>query len=259
MNLRSGAAIKDRMDKAMKSSRETLRKRGWFEQTDLDKLQNKTYEELLHLVDCSDPIGRTSAIHLLGLNYSDKEEFISKVLRQLCSEKCLYTKIEICNALEKGKIDAARQMIGYLGKIGNNQHKKLPLVVSQKNSYPLPRDIIARTLGRMSVGVLPLMLEVLESDDDEKISEVLDAIGYMVFYNKKLGSLKNWMHIIGVMDRFPGNQVLIWKGLMCLSAFALDESIQRLEEVRYNDEESLLAKEARRSLKRIQKNPRRNF
>ena len=38
------------------------------------------------------------------------------------------------------------------------------------------------------------------------------------------------------MDRFPDNQLLIWKGLTCLSSFALHESIQRLEEVRSNDE-----------------------
>ena len=211
------------------------------------------------MVDSSDPVGRTSAIHLLGLNYSDEEKFISKILHQLCSKKCLYTKIEICSILERSSANTARQMICYLGKIGNNQHKNLPLGVSQKNSYPLPRDIIARTLGRMSVGVLPLMLEVLETDDAERIFEVLDAIGYMVFYNKELGSLKNLTYIIEMMDRFPDNQFLIWKGLTCLSAFALHESIQRLEEIKSNDEENLLAKEARRSLKKIQKNPKRTF
>ena len=251
--------IKQKMGKAQKSSRKALRKRGQFEQTDLDKLQNKSYDELLNMLDSSDTVGRTSVIHLLGLNYSDEEKFISKILHQLCSEKCLYTKIEICNILERSSANTARQMICYLGKIGNNQHKNLPLGVSQKNSYPLPRDIIARTLGRMSIVVLPLMLEVLETDDAERISEVLDAIGYMVFYNNELGSLKNLMHIIGVMDRFPNNQVLIWKGLMCLSAFTLDESIRKLEEVCAKDGESLLAKEASRSLKMSQKNPKRNL
>ena len=40
-------------------------------------------------------------------------------------------------------------MVEYLGQIGNNQHKVLPTNGFNKKSYPLPRDIIARTLAHM--------------------------------------------------------------------------------------------------------------
>lgn len=245
------------MDKEMKSSRDALRRRGKCEQADLDDLQYKSYEELLGMVDSSDPIKRTSAIHLLGASYRLKQELILKILSRLSIEKCLYTRIEICSILERGNADTARQMIAYLGKIGNNQHRKLPLAVSQKNAYPLPRDIIARTLGRMTSEVLPLFLDVLETDDEEKIVEIIDAIGFMVFYNKELGSSENLTYIIKVMDRFSDNQILIWKSLTCLSAFPMERSIRRLEEVRSNKEGSLFAKEASRSLKIIHKNSNR--
>ncbi|MCC0704505.1 hypothetical protein IC213_15705 [Clostridioides sp. ES-S-0049-02] len=55
-------------------------------------------------------------------------------------------------------------------------------------SYPLARDIITRSLARMNVEILPVLFDVLESDDRIKISEVIDAIGFMIFYNQEVAS-----------------------------------------------------------------------
>ena len=68
------------------------------------------------------------------------------------------------------------QNIIYLAKIGKNQYKELPSEPSRKKSYPLPRDIIARTLAKMDTSIMPFLMKVLKEDDLSKISEVIDAI-----------------------------------------------------------------------------------
>lgn len=75
-------------------------------------------------------------------------------------------------------------MFEYLGKIGNNQHKVLPSNGFNKNNYPLPRDIIARTLAHMNEVILPELLDVLKSNNILAIREVIDAIGFICFYHK---------------------------------------------------------------------------
>lgn len=69
--------------------------------------------------------------------------------------------LKICNTLEKGNLKTAEQMIPYLGRIGHNQHLCLLNKVLKKSSYPLPRDIIARSLGKMDGTILPALLKVL--------------------------------------------------------------------------------------------------
>lgn len=81
-------------------------------------------------------------------------------VRHLSVEKCLYTRLAIYEAVEKGDRETALQMIPLLGKIGGSQHKDLPDRVLQKKSYPLPWDIIAHSLAKISLGVLPVLLQV---------------------------------------------------------------------------------------------------
>lgn len=139
----------------MISSRENLRKRGMIEQIDIDSIISLSYSELISLIDSKSSIERSASIHLLSNKVScDNEDFVAVLLKRLSIEKSLYTKIEICNALEKGSEKTARQMVQYLGCIGNNQHRWLPDRISKKISYPLPRDIIARSLGKMNGSII---------------------------------------------------------------------------------------------------------
>lgn len=139
----------------MISSRENLRKRGMIEQIDIDSIISLSYSELISLIDSKLSIERSASIHLLSNKVScDNEDFVAVLLKRLSIEKSLYTKIEICNALEKGSEKTARQMVQYLGCIGNNQHRWLPDRISKKISYPLPRDIIARSLGKMNGSII---------------------------------------------------------------------------------------------------------
>jgi hypothetical protein len=161
----------------------------------------------------------------------------------------LYTKNAICRKLEQGGPDTASQMIKLLGRIGNNQYKQLPDRSSRKKSYPLPRDIIARSLGRMSVGVYPVLIDVLQCKKTETISEALDAIGYMTFYNKQLSTENNAQAAFNVMDEYSNNSLILWKAIICLSAFPSEKTKMILES--FINQNNLLGEEANRSLKLI--------
>ncbi|SNT27931.1 hypothetical protein SAMN05446037_10721 [Anaerovirgula multivorans] len=233
----------------MKSSKEDLLKRGFAVQEDIALLSGKPQEELLDLLHSDNAIIRTASAYNLSSTKQNKKIVTDELLKQLSVEKCLYTKLAICESLEKGDIDTAKQMINYLGKIGNNQHKQLPDKVSLKKSFPLPRDIIARSLGKMSVIVFPVLIDVLQSCDIEKISEALDAIGFMVFYNQQLSNEKNAQAIYDVMEKHQDSSLFLWKGILCLSAFPLVKSKKILEG--FISQNNLLGEEAKRSLNLI--------
>lgn len=238
----------------MKSSKESLEKRGLVEENDKIKYLTMPIDELFKYMNSDKATERTSAIYALSRIYKcDEEKIISELLKRLSIEKALYTKIEICNALEKGNEKTAEMMVCYLGKIGNNQHKILPLKVSEKKSYPLPRDIIARTLAKMNTNILLTLMKILETEEKDKISEALDAIGFMIFYNKDLATLDNLNVIINVLKKYKNCEMIVWKVTLCLSAFPISKSIEILEEIEESQYSQVIVNEAKRSLNLIKK------
>ena len=72
-------------------------------------------------------------------------------------EKKLYPKIALCETLAVCAELSIEPLIGLLGQIGNNQERKIPETGFYKVSYPLPRDIAARTICRLGIiAILPL-------------------------------------------------------------------------------------------------------
>ncbi len=229
-----------------------LQKRGYVEDTDLTKYNNYEVEQLYKLLNSKIAIERTTAIRLISNNNdSDDLHFNSLLLEMLLKEKALYTRLEICNALEKGNQDTCKMMINYVGKIGNNQHKQVPSKVSKKKSYPLPRDIIARTLGKMNLNNLNVLLSVLNDNDFSKISEVLDSIGYMIFYNQELNTLDNFKSIKKTTEKYFENELILWKCVECLSAFKLVENEKYLNSLKSRIKNNTILLEIDRSLKFI--------
>lgn len=227
----------------MKSTTKALKKRGMATTEEITALSKLSFTELILNLNHTDASIRSAAAVNL-------QPFIDTaadaLLTQLQNEQCLYTRIAICESLELGNIETAKKMTAYLGSIGNNQHRILPLKVSAKKSFPLPRDIIARSLGRMDVAVYPALMEVLESNHTKQICEVLDAIGYMVFYNSVLATDENCNKIISLSNRYPENQIILWKMILCLSAFPCRKSVDIL--LKFELEESIIGLEAQRSL-----------
>jgi HEAT repeat protein len=173
---------------------------------------------------------------------------IRRFLHHLKQEKKLYTKIELCDALLKGGVQSAKIMVEYLGKIGNNQHTVLPAKSFNKTSYPLPRDIIARTLAHMKEEILPVLMDVLKTNNIPAIREVIDAIGFLCFYNNIHTNthLTNAL-ILCLRTNFTDN-IIRWKLVTAFGSFNDSNIIQALKELEENDLQLDIRNEAKRSL-----------
>lgn len=201
------------------------------------------------LIDSKHPPERTAAIRLLSNRLNSEDlDFVNALLKRLCIEKSLYTKIEIGKALECGGVKTAEQMIKYLGRIGRNQHKCLPQRTSLKKSYPLPRDLVARSLGKMNGEILPVLMNVLKGNDRTKVLEVIDAIGFLLFYNAEYIKKQYFEAVIDVIDKYSKDELVVWKCVRCLSAFQSQKSIDYLIHILNNNQNDIIKCEVKRSL-----------
>lgn len=233
----------------MKSNAETLRKRGYLTEEDWRRLRENPAETLRRMLSSKEAAERSAAVRTLTEHGEAKDPALADVLlKMLCREKCLYTRLELCHALEQGGRKTAERMIQYLGRIGNNQYSDLPERPSSKKSYPLPRDIIARTLGKMGHEVLPALLDVLRGWDESKISEAIDAAGYFLFYHPQYADHESCRIILDTMDRFSSNNMIVWKCVTCLSAFHTGESAEKLMLLKNQPPSKTIRLEAERSL-----------
>lgn len=232
----------------MKTKINDLKNRGYITDKDIVNYNNLSLDEIISLLDSFKSYERTIAIRLLYNKEISNNNIIKKLLDKLKQEKSLYTKIEICKYLKK--YNNCDLMIKYLGIIGNNQYKEIGKT-SNKKSYPLPRDIIARTLGKTNEKNIDILFKVLDTNNMIQISEVIDAIGYMIFYNENLDTLDNFNIITKNIERYFNNELILWKLITCLSAFNSKECINYLYELdkRINNEK--LLKEIKRSIKLI--------
>lgn len=236
----------------MKSNEEDLRKRGMAGERDIKLLENLSTEDLFEKINSPIAAERSAATILLRSRCEiDNKDYILLLLERLEKEKSLYTKIELCNTLEKGNITTALVMCNYLGKIGNNQYLTIADTVSKKKSFPLQRDIIARTLSRMDKIVFPVLLEQLDTLDKAKVAELLDAIGYMAFYNPDLANPENFRYILHTYEKYEEDILIIWKIALCCSGFSIKESIELLNNIQFTYTHPTVKAESERSLKLI--------
>lgn len=233
----------------MNSDIETLRSRGYIENYDYSEFVTLERDELVCLLQDKEPVKRSIAAKVISTKFCmDDVEITNILLEQLSKERKLYTRLEICSSLEQGEEITAREMVRYLGKIGKNQHKVLPKRPSLKVSYPLPRDMIAGSLARMNTKIMPVLLEVLESDDEHKISEVLDAIGFMAFYDRKAVTNETLDQVLVVLEKYKSKDIITWKGIISLSGFPLQKSVEYLNKIVKETNNELFLGEAKRAL-----------
>lgn len=106
----------------MKSSEETLRKRGMAFEEERSLCESAAQSTLLDLLRHGTPSQKSAACECIDMN---DREAVKLVLDHLCQEQHLYTRIAFCECLERGNQECAQEMWEYLGKIGPNQHKVL--------------------------------------------------------------------------------------------------------------------------------------
>ena len=238
----------------MKRSAQELRNRGCASDTDLQQLAFADDETLLGLLHSGTPVQRTAAATLLATRPVGKTAaFFTAALATLQTETRLYTRLALCSALQQGGPAAAQQMVPFLGKIGNNQYQTPPAHASQKKSYPLPRDIIARSLARMGTDALPALLAVLRQGTDVQVSEALDAVGFLLFYQPGPAPQTALKAVLGTLQRYPGNDLVLWKCAGCLCAFGDTQSTTLLQNLAAQVASPAVRAQAARSLRLLAK------
>lgn len=203
----------------MKSTQAALKSRGFLEKQDKLSSSELSFEEKIMLLQSSIAVERTLGARLLSSE--NKEKAIPLLIEALKTEKKLYSKIEICNTLISFGLPAVKPLIGQLGKIGNNQHKIIPQEKFNKKSYPLPRDISARTLANMGAIALPHLLETLHTENRSQLSEAIDSIGYICFYDYQEHVFEK---LILCFEENKANELIRWKIMRAMSAFPESKS-----------------------------------
>jgi hypothetical protein len=232
----------------MKSTNEQLKNRGFAFDEDIVVYKNYTENELLKLLRDKEAYKRTISIKLLSEN--PKEKYIPLFCEMLKTEKKLYTKIELCNSLEKYGEKSIPFLIPLLGTIGDNHHKKIEIVDINKKSYPLPRDIAGRILIRIGPKVFPELKKIIrENKNANQISESLEVIGHIT------GNYKNYEMEKTLIDYFHknrGNEFPEWKLVRAFQSFNSREIKTLLKNVIKEHKNKIIVEEAKRSIQRIE-------
>ncbi|PKM48908.1 MAG: hypothetical protein CVV02_18275 [Firmicutes bacterium HGW-Firmicutes-7] len=231
----------------MKSNEEQLKSRGYVEDIDLKNYSDLSKEELLSYLNSKEAFKRTVAGKVIK-KYKETS-ILTELISSLIVEKKLYTKIALSESIGEYGEDACCLLIEYLGKVGKNQYKELPDKPFDKSNYPLPRDIIARTICKIGIPALKQLRECLHTGSYEQILEAIDAIGFISYYEND-NSCQN--DIIILMDKYKSDNLMLWKLIRALQSFANDEVLDLLKRFIFSNIKQHQW-EALRSIEQIQK------
>jgi HEAT repeat protein len=208
------------------------KKRGEISKADLEPYIDFSTAKLIEILESSEAQKRTIAATILG----DKSDTgaIKSLAHALKTEKALYSRIAISEALGKMGELAVVPVADLLGQIGNNQETELPKKYFNKKSYPLVRDIAARTLVKIGKPATSYLIEILGSEKDIFIKQqTIDALGAIA---AKTGDYSSLKPIINCFDNIVGinqdtinsdenvDKVTLWKIVRSLSAFKNSEA-----------------------------------
>jgi HEAT repeat protein len=186
---------------------------------------------------------RTSAAKILGQRKYGPA--VPALCRALKSEVKLYPRQAICDALAIIGRPSIPLLIDLLGEIGQNQEKSLPIKGFYKNSYPLPRDIAARTLTRIGEPALEGLIDAIKTAPLFKTEQAVDAVGHISFYARNRSAL-SFLHQL--VKKTHGADILYWKVIRAFAAFNDDAVISQLQDDLLNHPLPPIRWEAARSL-----------
>lgn len=164
----------------MNCSEEQLRSRGYVDENELKNYIDLSKEELLSFLHSKDATKRTIVARLIK-KHKDIS-ILKELISSLMVEKKLYTKIALSESIGDYGEEASCLLIEYLGKVSKNQYKELPEKPFDKSNYPLPRDIVSRTICKIGIPALKHLKECLYTGSYEQILEAIDAIGFISLF-----------------------------------------------------------------------------
>lgn len=202
------------------------------------------------MLNYDNPQKRTISASILG-ERQDKEAIIPLCMA-FKREKALYSRIAISEALSQIGDPAVGPLIDLLGKIGKNQETELPQKYFNKKSYPLVRDMAARTLVKIGKPATPYLIEVIENGAEFKAQQAIDAIGGIAAKTGDRRALK--ILIIRIEGCFyDGDKITLWKTVRALSGFKnSEEAVDSLIRITMGDFDSPIIWEALRSLGQLE-------
>lgn len=228
----------------MKSTTEQLIKRGFLSEIDYNNLLTSEMN-ISEYIDNTKAVYRTCAYRILKRSPNNK--YLELICERLKFEKALYSKIELCECIVEYGNDAILYLDKLIGVIGNNQHKAIGNYDLNKKSFPLPRDIAARTMIRMGVCVLKYYKSRLSEYEDKQLSEIIDVIGHISFTT---GDQTLSDDLITEYNKRNSNTLIKWKIIKSFQSFD-NRQIKNNLLIEQNSSNEIIAKEAQRSLKRI--------
>jgi hypothetical protein len=229
---------------------EARKKRGQINSNDLKNFKEYNYLKLIDMLSDENSQKRTIASNLLNSKFLDislneKNIVINELAKHFKKEKALYSRIAISESLVSYNELAVPYLIQLLGQIGSNQEKDLPKKYFNKKSFPLPRDLAARTLAKIGVVAIPFLMNVLDTnftytnnnstnnnfinhnftnfnfidyDNSNFVKEqAIDAIGAIAYKyddHRSLNSLKNLFE-----STKTDSYIIVWKIVRSLSGF----------------------------------------
>jgi len=198
---------------SVNSSAIKRRERGEVNEADIAHFTSFDEQGLLFLLHSKIPVERScAAIHLRKYQ---SPTVVAKLCHQLAIEKKLYTRIALCETLAECAELSIEPLIGLLGRIGKNLETKIPETGFYKVSYPLPRDIAARTICRLGIAaILPLENFIKSSKDTKALTQAIDAYGHIIYSNKIKCSSSTLQELYG---KHTNNDFLKYKIIRCLS------------------------------------------
>ena len=199
-------------------------KRGMIDDAYLETYLGYSSGDLLNLLNNSDPQKRTAAAIILGRR--KKNKYISVLCDRFRIETALYSRIAISEALEEIGEPAVENLIELLGLIGKNHEKQLPIQYFKKKSFPLPRDLAARTLVKIGEPAVPQLISFIETQSNICIlQQALDAIGGIA---AKTGNSMALPFVINVLKTHSDNDIMLWKCIRTLGGFKNNLSASKL-------------------------------
>ncbi len=208
----------------METSASKRKERGEIAQADINSFLLMSTDELLCKLRSPTPAIRTCAATVLG-NHK-KSEVVAALCQQLKIEKKLYCRIAISDSLANIGPLSIQPLLVLLGKVGQNQETGVPKNGFNKISYPLPRDIAARTLSRMGVSILPEIFRFLENERQPfEVEQAIDIIGHIVYTDQLNIDSKMLIRISEKYSEFPMIQFKITR---CFSGFTDNQAKQFL-------------------------------
>ncbi len=222
-------------------------KRGQVSTEDIEACAGFKTVDLIEMLNSCSPQERTIAATLLG-NRKDKQG-IMPLCTSLKKEKALYSRIAMSEALGKIGEDAVPPLVGLLGKIGNNQELKLPEKYFNKKSFPLARDMAARTIIKIGKPATPYLIKVVEEQDDYILQQAVDALGGIA---AKTGDRSALSTLLNCLETHTGNMLTFWKVIRSLSGFKhSSEALPPLLNILENNCDAAIIWESARTLGQI--------